>query len=136
MIFRKYGASYQSVETSFDSKALNEVSFRRDRAESFPADELETRYERGSVHELVAEAEGDVQDGTEQLLLERLERRLRELEEGLESGEILVVENEPGHDHPKTRQKISNVVEEGENRLRFHYTIAPPLRVSVHRARD
>lgn len=136
MIFRKYGASYQSVETNFDSKALNEVSFRRDRVESFPADELEARYERRSVHELVAEAEGSVQDETEQLLLERLEEQLRELEGGLESGEVLVVENEPGHDHPKTRQKISNIVEEGENRLRFHYTIAPPLRVSVHRSRS
>lgn len=136
MIFRKYGASYQSVETNFDSKALNEVSFRRDRVESFPADELEARYEHRSVHELVAEAEGAVQDETEQLLLERLEEQLRELEAGVESGEILVVENEPGHDHPKTRQRISNVVEEGENRLRFHYTIAPPLRVSVHRPRS
>jgi hypothetical protein len=136
MIFRKYGTSYQSVETNFDSKALNEVAFRRDRIESFPADELEARYERRSVHELVAEAEGDVQDETEQLLLERLEGRLRELEGGLEAGEILVVENEPGHDHPKTRQKISNVVVEGENRLRFHYTIAPPLRVGVHRPRS
>ncbi len=136
MIFRKYGTSYQSVETNFDSKALNEVSFRRDRVESFPADELEARYEHRSVHELVAEAEGAVQDETEQLLLERLEEQLRELEGGLESGEVLVVENEPGHDHPKTRQKISNVVEEGENRLRFQYTIAPPLRVSVHRPRS
>lgn len=136
MIFRKYGTSYQSVETNFDSKALNEVSFRRDRVESFPADELETRYEHRSVHDLVAEAEGAVQDETEQLLLERLEEKLRALEGGLESGEVLVVENEPGHDHPKTRQKISNVVEEGENRLRFHYTIAPPLRVSVHRPRS
>lgn len=135
MIFRKYGTSYQSVETNFDSKALNEVSFRRDRVESFPADELEARYERRSVHELVTEAEGDVQDETEQLLLERLEAQLRELEGGLDTGEVLVVENEPGHDHPKTRQKISNVVVGGENRLRFHYTIAPPLRVSVHRPR-
>lgn len=136
MIFRKYGASYQSVETNFDSKALNEVSFRRDRVESFPVDELDARYERRSVHELVAEAEGAVQDETEQILLDRLEEQLRELEGGLESGEVLIVENEPGHDHPKTRQKISNVVEEGENRLRFHYTIAPPLRVAVHRPRS
>ncbi len=136
MIFRKYGESYQSVETNFDSKALNEVSFRRDRVESFPADELESRYEQQSVHELVAEAEGGVQDETEQLLLERLEGQLRELESGLQAGDVLVVENEQGHDHPKTRQKISNVVEGGENRLRFHYTIAPPLRVSVHRPRS
>ena len=136
MIFKRYGTSYQSVETNFDSKALNEVSFRRDRKESFAADELEARYEAQGVHELVAEAEGNVQDATETLLLERLEAQLSEIVSGLQPGWIAVVENELGHDYPKTRQKISNVVVEGENRLRFHYTVAPPLRVSVHRPRS
>lgn len=136
MIFKRYGTSYQSVETNFDSKALNEVSFRRDREASFAADELATRYEPQGVHELVAEAEGDVQDATEALLLERLQGQLEEIVSGLEPGWIAVVENEQGHDYPKTRQKITNVVVEGENRMRFHYTVAPPLRVSLHRPRS
>lgn len=135
MIFKQYGESYQSVDTNFDSKALNEVAFRRNRKASLLRDELETRYEPGEVHELVAEAEGDVQDETEQAMLDQLLHRLKELEDGLEPESILVVENEQGHDYPKTRQKISNVVIEGENRLRFHYTLAPPLRVAEYRPR-
>ncbi|MEX2465991.1 MAG: hypothetical protein WD995_03730 [Gemmatimonadota bacterium] len=135
MIFKKYGETYQSVETNFDSKALNEISFRRNREESFPEAEFETRHEPVEVHELVAEAEGDVQDATEQAMLDQLLERLEGLDKGLDPGAVLVVENEPGHDHPKTRQTISNVVVAGENRLRFHYTVAPPLRVAVHRPR-
>lgn len=135
MIFKKYGESYHSVDTNFDSKALNEVAFRRNREASFPADELASRYEPGDVHELVADAEGDVQDETEQAMLDLLLARLQALVDGLEPDAILVVENDPGHDYPKTRQKISNIVVEGENRLRFNYTLAPPLRVAIHRPR-
>src|SRR5690606_5853474 len=87
------------------------------------------------VHEIVAEAEGDVQDETEQEMLDQLLERLQLLVEGLDEGAILIVENEQGHDYPKTRQEISNVVVQGENRLRFRYTLAPPLRVAEHRPR-
>jgi len=133
MIFRRYGESYQSVDPNFDSKALNEVSFRRNRETSLSVEELDGRYETVATHQLVAEADGDVQDETEQALLVLLEERLNAVAETLSPGEILVVENEQGHDYPKTRQKISNVIVEGENRLRFHYTLEPPLRVSVRR---
>ncbi|MDZ7780969.1 MAG: hypothetical protein U5R14_13700 [Gemmatimonadota bacterium] len=136
MIFKKYGDTYQSVDPNFDSKALNEVSFRRNRARAISLEELEERYERGDVHELVSEAEGDVQDETEQVLLDRLRQQLDTLVENLDEDEVLIVENEQGHDYPKTRQKISNVIVEGENRLRFSYSIAPPLRVSVYRPRS
>ena len=136
MIFKRYGTAYQSVETNFDSKALNEISFRRDRQASFPADDLEGRYEPQGTHELVSEAEGDVQDETEALLLERLKEQLDQIVSGLDEGWIVVVENEQGHDYPKTRQKTSNVIVEGENRLHFRYTVAPPLRVSVYRPRS
>ena len=37
MIFRLYGNTYHSVELNFDSKALNEIGFRRDKADSIPA---------------------------------------------------------------------------------------------------
>jgi len=133
MIFRRYGSSYHSVDTNFDSLALNEVAFRRNREESVGVDEFDASFETVSTHELVAEAEGAVQDETEQVLLDRLEARLGEVQAGLGSGEVLVVENEQGHDWPKTRQRTSNVIVKGENRLHFHYSVAPPLRVTVRR---
>jgi hypothetical protein len=133
MIFRRYGSSYQSVHTNFDSLALNEIAFRRNREESIAVEEMESGFETVASHELVAEAEGDVQDHTEQELLDKLEARLSDLREALGSSEVLVVENDQGGDWPKTRQKTSNVIVEGENRLRFHYSVAPPLRVTVRR---
>jgi hypothetical protein len=133
MIFRRYGTSYQSVDLNFDSKALNEVAFRRDHEQSIPTDELEAGYEQVAAHELVAEAEGDVQDHTEQALLDDLASQLRAVEAGLGAAELLVVENEQGNDWPKTKQRTTNVIVEGENRLRFHYVVGPALRVTVRR---
>jgi hypothetical protein len=133
MIYRRYGTSFQSVDLNFDSKALNEISFRRDRESAVSIDGFEERYQLVETAELVAEAEGDVQDHTEQELLDRLESGIRDLLGRLGDGEVLVVENEQGHDYPKTRQQTSNVIVEGENRLRFSYTVAPPLRLGVYR---
>lgn len=133
MIVRRYGTAYQSVELNFDSLALNEIAFRRDREESIPADDFDDTYEVLATHELVAEAEGDVQDETEGVLLQKLEAQVRELLDALGDDEILVVENEQGHDWPKTKQKTSTVVVEGENRLHFQYSVAPPLRITVRR---
>ena len=107
MIFRRYGNAYQSVELNFDSKALNEIGFRRDRVESIPTDELEA-FEKKTTHELVAEAEGSVQDETEQLLLERLAEQLLAIDRNLGTGEILVVDNDQGNDWPKTKQQTKN----------------------------
>lgn len=133
MIFRRYGATYESVQTDFDAKALNEISFRRDRARSVPADQFEAAYETVEVVELAEAAQGPVQSHTEQQMLDQLKARIDALLSGLTDGHVLVVENEPGHDHPKPRQVTKNVVEHGENRLRFEYTMAPSLRVSVRR---
>ena len=133
LIFKRYGTSFHSVEKNFDSLALNEVAFRRDREQSVSVDEMESGFETVASHDLAAEAEGDVQDHTEQQLLDQLAARLDTLAAGLGSGELLVVENDQGHDWPKTRQRTSNVIVEGENRLRFHYTVAPALRVTVRR---
>jgi len=132
MIFRRYGNAYQSVELNFDSKALNEIGFRRDRVESIPAEELDT-FEKKTTHQLEAEAEGSVQDETETLLLERLAEQLLAIDRNLASGEILVVENDQGNDWPKTKQKTTNVIVGGENRLHFTYTMGPPLRATVWR---
>ncbi|MEM7416143.1 MAG: hypothetical protein AAF389_11640 [Gemmatimonadota bacterium] len=133
MIFKRYGTAFQSVDVNFDAKAMNEVGFRRNREESFPAEELGSRYEVIETKELVADASGDVQTETEQAMLDTLEQTLRGLLEGLPEGGIAVVENESGHDYPKPRQEIKNTVVEGENRLRFEYTIAPALRIGLYR---
>lgn len=133
MIFKRYGSTYQSVDPNFDSKALNEIGFRRDQEKAIPVAEFDAAYERVTGHERVAEAEGPVQDHTEQLLLDRLESAVLELEVGLGADQILVVENGDGTDWPKTRQGIRNVVVEGENKLHFAYTVSPPLRLGVYR---
>lgn len=135
MILKRYGTSYQSVEPNFESKALNEIGFRRDRALAVPVAEFDAGYDKTASHELVAEAEGEVQDHTEQLLLDRLLARLEELHGALGEEEVLVVENGDGSDWPKTRQSIKNVVVGGENRLHFAYAMAPALRVGVYRRR-
>ncbi len=131
MIFRRYGTSYQSVDMDFDAKALNDVAFRRNRRQAIPVDDFESSYVTVETVELVAVAQGKVQYQTKQDLLDRLQAQVEELQGRLAEGGILVVENEQGHDYPKTRQQTKNVVEDGENRLYFDYSMAPPLRVSV-----
>lgn len=133
MILRRYGGTFESVDLNFDSKALNEIGFRRNRERSIPAEEFES-WARVAEHEVDAEAEGQVQDHTEQVLLDQLVDRIRELESAVGEGELLLVENASGHDWPKTRQSTRNVIVEGENRLHFTYTLAPPIRIGVYRA--
>jgi hypothetical protein len=135
-VFRLYGSTYQSVGFEFEAKALNEVGFRRDREASIPAEELEERYEPIETVELVSDAQGNVQNETEQLLLDRLLEKAETAIAKLPEGGIAVVENERGgRDQPKPRQKIGNVVERGENRLHFEYTIDPPLRITLYAPR-
>lgn len=135
MILKRYGTSYQSVEPNFESKALNEVGFRRDRKATVPVDDLDSGYDLAASHDLVSEAQGDVQDHTEQLLLDRLLEQVKALQAGLGPGELLVVLNGDGGDWPRTRQAMTNVVVAGENRLHFSYSVAPPLRLGVYRPR-
>lgn len=135
MILRRYGTTYQSVDIDFDAKAINDVGFRRNRQHSFPAEELDSGYEALETVELTAEAEGHVQYEAKQLLLDRLGEKLEGLVGRLPAGGIVVVENESGHDYPKTRQATKNIVDEGENRLHFLYSMAPPLRVTLYAPR-
>jgi hypothetical protein len=135
MIIRRYGTSMHGVELNFDSKALNEIGFRRDPSWSTPTEAFERDWERVEAHELDARAEGDVQDHTEQAILDELEARIRELEAGLGEGEVLVIESQAGSDYPKTRSSSRTVVVEGENRLRFTGWIEPPLRIARFRPR-
>ena len=135
MIFRRYGTTYQSVDMDFAAEALNEVGFRRNRQESVPVEDFESRYEHMETVELIAEAEGTVQNDTEQDLLDTLAGKVREQMDRRPEGGILVVENENGRDYPRTHQETKNVVERGENKLRFEYSIDPALRVALYRPR-
>ena len=136
MIFRRYGTSYQSVAMDFDAKALNEVGFRRDREHTLPVEEFESSYEVVETVELAEQADGPVQYETEQEMLDKLQARVMELQARLEEGGVLVVENGKGHDYPKPRQKTKSIIEDGENRPYFEYTMAPPLRISLRRPRS
>ena len=133
MIFRRYGTSYQSVDMEFAAKALNEIGFRRNRETAIPVDDFDGHYASIETVELQTEAEGEVQNETEQLLLDRLQAEVEAVIARLPEGGVLVVENESGHDYPKTKQETKNVVERGENRLHFVYKMAPPLRVTLYR---
>lgn len=132
MILRRYGDTLQSVDTNFDSRALTEIGFRRNGDRSEEAEAFFAAHRKVEEHELAVTAEGRVQDEAETELLDRLEARLREVEEGLGEGEVLVIEN-TADDYPKTREKRRDVVEEGTNRLEFHWRVEPPLRVGVYR---
>ncbi len=136
MIYKQYGEKYQSVDTNFDAKAMTEVGFRRNRTDSFEVSELGQRFEKYDTVELTAEAEGAVQTETEQGMLDTLSGKIDEVMSAMPEGAIAVVENESGHDYPKPRQEIKNVIEEGENKLHFHYSMSPALRFGLYRPKD
>ena len=132
MILRRYGTSMQSVELNFDSKAMTEVGFRRDKELSIPVESFEQTYTRGATHELTAQTEGYIQDEVERKVLKELETRIRALEADLSNGEVLVVESEQGIDYPKTRTEHKTVVQGGDNRLFFTVRVEPPLRIALY----
>jgi hypothetical protein len=135
-VYLRYGNNFQSVSFEFEAKALNEVGFRRDRESTFPVDDLAEGYDLLETVGMTAEAEGDVQSETEQLLLDRLKEQAQAAVDSLPEGGIAVVANERGgRDQPKPRQTIGNVVVEGENRLHFTYHVDPPLRLELYRAK-
>ena len=135
MLVRRYGATVQAVETNFDARAMNEIGFRRSGAWSIPTPEFESGYERVRGVELTATAEGDVQGEAEERMLASLEEQLKQVLAELADGELLLVESEPGTDYPKTRERTTTQVIQGQNRLYFEWTIDPPLRLGVYRPR-
>lgn len=132
VILRRYGTKVQSVEPNFDSRAMNEIGFQRTDALSLSVEEFESKYERVDGVELTASAQGSVQDETEKALLAALKERLEKIQSELKSGAVLLIESEQGKDYPKSREKQSVLVVEGENRLHFDRRIDPPLRVGIY----
>jgi hypothetical protein len=135
MILKQYGTSYHSVETNFDSRALTEVGFRRDRVLSVTVDDFKARYQKVTEKTFAPEAEGDVHDQAEQDLLTALEAGVADAVAALGESEVLVLENQEGEDYPKTRDTKKKVVVDGENRLYFYWRVDPPLRLGVYRAK-
>ena len=88
-----------------------------------------------SEHLLEAESEGDVQDEVESAMLKKLLDQLERIDGDLAEDEFILIESEQGQDYPKTRTQQKNVVLEGENRLYFHSSVSPPLKVAVFKAR-
>ena len=132
MILRAYGETLQSVSIEFDSKAFNEVGFRRDRQHSIPVADFERDWERVEGHEISAQDEGTVQDHTKQRMLDAMESEVRTLLDVLSDDEVLRIESGE-RDWPKTRDRQKKVVVDGENRLHFQAWVEPPLRVAIWR---
>jgi hypothetical protein len=136
MILRKYGSTVHSVVPHFDSRALNEIAFRKDDKVSLPWSEFTEKYDSVARHELLARAEGEVQHEVEEKLLNELRHQLEALEVRLQTGQVLFVESESGKDYPKMREKQQTIVVGMDNRLYFERTIDPPLRIAVYAARS
>ena len=134
MILKRYGETVQSVELNFDSRAMTEIGFRRDRKLSMPSEEFAERYEAVETLEFTADADGAVQDEAERAVLSALEEQVRALEGKLDESQVILIESAQGVDYPKTRDRKRNEARDGEIRAHFHWTIDPPLRVGVYRA--
>jgi len=131
MIVRRYGQRIQSVTPNFNASAMTEIGFVRSGDLSVSAEEFEARYRRTGGKALTAEAKGDVQGEVEDAVLAALLEQLEALEAETGDSAVLMFENEHGVDLPKTRGRQNTVVQGGENRLTFHYTVDPPLRIGV-----
>ena len=136
MILKRYGAHYHSVTPNFDARAMNEIGFQRSHELSIEADAFARDYQRVEQHELDATAGGLVQMEAEQAVLDDLRRQLDELQARHGNGRMLLVESEQGRDYPKLHERITTLVVEGENKLHFHRSVDPPLRIGVYAPRQ
>jgi hypothetical protein len=134
MILRRYGKNYVSVRPNFDSRAMTEIGFTRTSDLTVEAAGFEGRYELVENRILSPTHAGNVQSEVEAALLVDLENELVRLERGLGPDQILVLQNEQGVDHPKTRGKQGSDASGMDTRLTFEYTVDPPLRVGIYRS--
>lgn len=135
MIVKQFGKKVESVRPNFDSRAMTEIGFMRDREYSEPVDDFHASYEKREAHELTAATEGPVQGEAEEKLLSSLEEQLLAAETSLPTDSVIYIESEQGVDFPKTRHTQTTTVVEGSNRLHFRFTVEPPLRVAVYHKR-
>lgn len=135
MILKRYGNQLHSVRPNFDARAMNEIGFQRDHEFSIPADEFEQKFTRIGENQFSGQGEGMVQQEAEEAALAQLRADLDACTGGLKDGCVVVVESEQGQNYPKMREKVSNLVIEGENKLHFERTIDPPLRIGIYEPR-
>jgi hypothetical protein len=131
MILRRYGRNVLSVTPNFDSRAMTEIGFMRDGKFSLPFEEFQEQYERTGGSELSAVENGDVQGDVEDAVLRAIREQLEAVEASAGAGSVVLVENDA--DQAKTRGTQTTIVVGGENRLRFQYSVDPPLRVGIYR---
>ncbi|HEX9108187.1 MAG TPA: hypothetical protein VF832_13185, partial [Longimicrobiales bacterium] len=133
MIVRRFGATVGAVVADFHATAFNEIAFARRPSFSLPREEFEAGWQRTGELLLGAESEGHVKLEAEEALLDLLAHRLAQAERDLPPDELLLIESQPGHDYPRTHEQTETLVENGRNRLHFHYHIDPPLKLGVYR---
>ena len=132
---RRYGSTVESVRANFDARAMNELGFQKTGEWKMPWEEFEAKYERRAGHELVAQAEGDVQHEAEEKVLADLLRQLNVLESAAGDGQLVMIESETAKNYPKLREKQTTKVVGTANRLHFERTVDPPLRVGTYAER-
>jgi hypothetical protein len=135
MILKRYGSKLHTVRPNFDAHAMTEVGFMKDSEQAFEAETFEREWEQVEVRELRSSSEGHVQNLVEHAVLHSLEEQVLDLERDQGPHGLLVIENEQGRDMPKTKGSQRVLVEAGENRTHFQFTIEPPLRLGIYRRR-
>jgi hypothetical protein len=135
MILRRYGKNYLSVTPNFDSRAMTEIGFMRSGELSVEANGFGDGYELVENRVLQPTKAGSVQGEVEEALLKELSDELAALESGLGDGQVLVIENEQGVNHPKTRGKQGSDASGPDTRLTFEYTVDAPLGGGHNRAK-
>jgi hypothetical protein len=133
MLLRRYGKKIQSVEPNFQANALTEIAFTRTDDFHEEADRFEEEWRLAASHEVAGSTKGDVKTEVESALLEDLLGQIEAVVGDLSDGEVVLVENALGQDHPKLRDATKGLVVDGQNRLHFTYTVDPPIRLGVYR---
>lgn len=135
MIARRFGSRIHQVTPNFDARAMTEISFLRGNALDDSAEEFLAGHERMEEHQLAATAQGEVQNDVEEAMLRDLQAQLEALADASQEGDVLLIENEPGKNYPKTHIRQRTLVIDGANRLQFDAEIDPPLLVARYRSR-
>ncbi len=117
---------------NFDPRALTEVGFRRDGRSSLSVEQMTEGYEEVHRRELRAQATGSNLHDAEQRVVREMEAQVLEMVAGLGPEEVLVIDNKPGVDHPKSHHERTNSVEGGWG---YRVWVEPPLKMNVLRRR-
>jgi hypothetical protein len=133
MLLLRRGAALSVVRPNFRATAITEITFLPASGVSGVVLPSIDALELAEIVTLAPVVEGAVQTETETLLLEALLTGLEQLEAETPSGHVLVIENQPGVDWPRTRETRSEILDPMGNRLHFRWHVEPPLRIGRYR---